>query len=570
MGARPGRDSHEPRATSIDIMILTPLLFWAAAAATSGHTHSVKGVVIDAKSHAPIYGATIATQSGKRLAVSDKSGHFKIALSEEAWPSTLLMGAPGHAPKSAQLPHVPADADLKTISLSAAARLHIVVPPAYATDRLHWRLVRTVGQRPVEIVKEGSFATGVPETTIDDLPSANYLVSLRGERPLQQLAVPATTSEGDTSEVVLNIVPLFLKLKVQSGERPYPGAIVRFIQHDQEWAGTVRCDDNGSASEEMWQGGDYFAALIDNGQMLFARSAHLQSDTGTVTWTFDVPSHRVKGRVIDAETQQALPGVELTLFGTAPREGGLEGVKTMTDADGHFEFGAVQEGSHSLRAYLKGYRYDQLQHFEIGKDDDDYQTDILLERTVDSHALVAVNSAGAPIAGADVFLAGDSGIDVLESTDDTGRVTLPPHHPGVVFVIPPEGSFGFTRVSADLSDDVILHVPPGVGSLEVISQSTAGEAIPGVFFLMRVNGTMIPPAVFGRFANRHGLSFRTDVSGHAFLQLLPQGLYEFWPVRSDGDVMALLSGNPPEPAAAVSLNSVPQVITMTFKPKPSG
>jgi hypothetical protein len=544
------------------------LLAWAAAVASAAPAHTVKAIVIDARSHAPIYGATVSLR-GKRLAVTDKAGRFHIELPETGWTSALVIAAPGHAPQETALPHIPGDADLKAVALSTAARLHVIVPPMFARDTLRWRLIRLIAGRPMDILQEGSFAAGSSEAMIDGLPATNFLLVVRGERPLQQAAFVTSTREGESTDLPVNIAPLILKLTVRAGNRPQSGAIVRFIQHDQQWGGTVLCNEQGMASEEMWQSGEFFIGLIDHDRMGFARSAYLQSDSGIISWTFEIPGHRVKGRVVDSVTQEALRNVTMTLRGTAPRDGGLEGVEVVTDEDGRFEFGAVQEGEHSLRAYRKGYRYDQLKMFAITKDDDDYESDILLEKIVDPHSLIVVDASGDPVASADIFFVGDSGIEPLEHTDNAGRVILPPHRPGMAFAVPPAGSFGFARVSPDMSEDVTLHIPPPSGSMEVISQSAAGEAIPGVFFVMRVNGTMIPMEVFGRFANRHGLSLRTDGSGHTNLQLLPAGLYDLWPVRSDDDVRALFSRNQPQPAATVTLSGTPQVVTMTFKRVPS-
>lgn len=551
------------------IISILVLLLWSATTNVP-QQHNVKGIVRDARSDSALFGATVSLPNGQRVAVTDKRGRFQVDLPKIGWPPALVVSAPGHAARSVPLPHIPADADLKVVTLTVAARLHVTVPAAFSGDKLRWRLVRLMGGRPIEPIQEGSFATGKTEAIIDGLPAANCLLLIRGEEPLQQKGVEISTREGETTELPINIAPMLLKLTVESGDRIQGGAIVRFIQPDQRWVGTVACDENGTASEEMWQSGDYFVALTDHGRMSFTRVAHLQSDTGTISWTFNVPAHRVKGRVLDSMTREPLQGVQLTLEGTAPREGGLEGLNTSTAGDGSFEFRAVQEGQHSLRPYLKGYRFDQLQHFEIKADDKDYETEILLEPILDPHAVVVVDASGAPVIGADMFFVGDSGIEPLERSDNLGRVTLPPHRAGTVFAVPPAGSFGFARIAADVSEDVMLQTPAANGSMEIISQSADGQPIPDVFFIMRVNGMMIPPEVFARFASRHGMSFRTDRTGHAVLQLLPSGFYELWPVRSNNDVMGLFSGDIPQPAAAVALNGTPQIVTMTFKRKPSG
>src|ERR1019366_2828211 len=51
--------------------------------------------------------------------------------------------------------------------------------------------------------------------------------------------------------------------------------------------------------------------FLDRGKIAFAKIAHLRSDTGTISWTFEVPSHHVKGRVVDSATHEALPDVNV-------------------------------------------------------------------------------------------------------------------------------------------------------------------------------------------------------------------------------------------------------------------
>ncbi len=545
------------------------LLLLPSASVDAPQAYALKGVVTDSRSHEALFGATISLPNGKRLAVTDKKGRFQIDLPEVGWPSALGIAAPGHASQNVPLPHIPVDWDLATIALSVEARLRVRLLSVFASDKLRWRLLRLMGGKPVELLKEGSFPSGKSETTIDGLPTANCLLLLRSGGPLQQKVVITSTIEGQTTDLPVAITPTVLKLTVQAGGRRQAGAVVQFTQHDLRWSGSVFCDEHGAASEEMWESGEYFVGVRDQGRAGFTRVANLQSDTGTVSWTFEIPAHRVMGRVIDSVTGEPLRDVTLTLTGTAPREGGLEGLEASTDEAGRFEFRGVQEGAHSLRPYRKGYRYDRPQHFEIKKDDEDFETEILLEEIVDAHALIVIDAGGEPVASAAVFFTAGGETQPLEHTDDAGRVVLPPHRAGVVFAIPPAGSFAFQRIPTDLSGDVTLRVPPPSGSIEVISQDTDGHPIPQVFMMIRVNGTVIPPEVFGYFVARHGLSLRTDASGHARLQFLPPGLYDVWPVRSNGDVTALPSGNPPQPAGSVNVGSVPQVVTMTFKRKPS-
>jgi len=178
-----------------------------------------------------------------------------------------------------------------------------------------------------------------------------------------------------------------------------------------------------------------------------------------------------------------------------------------------------------------------------------------------------LDDAGAPLAGVDMFLASAEGMLLLEHTDTDGRVSIPPERDGIAFAVPRTGSFGFTRIAADQSSDVTLRVPRPSGILDVLSQATTGEPISNVYFLIRFNGTWIPPEVFGRFIALHALPLRTDAEGKSHLELLPAGLYELWPIRSSDEMMALKAGHPAQAPATVIVGDTPQIVTLTFRRK---
>lgn len=247
----------------------------------------------------------------------------------------------------------------------------------------------------------------------------------------------------------------------------------------------------------------------------------------------------------------------------------MEGVQVRTDADGRFDFAAITEGRHAIHTYRKGYRYDRPREITIDKDDGDWEGEIALDPLGDRPAVIVLNEAGNPLAGVEMFLASSEGMVLLEHTDAAGRVTIPPQRDGYIFAVPATGSFGFTRISADQSSDVTLRVPNPTGSIDVLSQSTAGEPIPNVFFLIRINGTWLPSQVFSRFVGLHSLPFRTDATGRAHLALLPAGLYELWPVSTSAEISALMAGHPAQAPATVIVGDTPQMVTLTFRKKPA-
>jgi hypothetical protein len=547
-------------------MLALAALFLAAATAVP--VHVVKGTVVDSKTHAAVFGASVSLPNGKRIAVTGRNGQFRAEIAAP-WPPSLIVAAPGHGERSIDLPHVPGDVSLKEIALSPAARIHAVLPPVFGSEDLHWTLYRTVSGKTTSKRGEGQFARGRADILVDGLDADNYLLLISGEGPLQQIAKRVSPKPGDLLELPIVITPDVLNLSVVSGKAPMAGAKIRFSTHDFEWSGTVTCDESGKSSVEVWQEDDFWASLLDKGKVAFARVAHLRSDTGTISWTFEVPAHRVKGRVVDSSTQKSLADVDVSITGTADPDGGIDGLRTRTDSEGRFEFSAIREGSHTLRAYRKGYRYDRVQTFEITPDDADWEGEIALDPLGERPSIIVLDDAGAPLAGVDMFLASAEGMLLLEHTDETGRIAIPPERSGIAFAVPRSGSFGFTSIAADQSSDVTIRVPRPSGILDVVSQATTGEPISNVYFLIRVNGTWIPPEVFGRFITLHALPPRTDAEGRAHLESLPAGLYEFWPVRTADEMMALKAGHPAQAPATVIVGDTPQIVTLTFRKKPS-
>jgi len=548
---------------------MVPLGALLLVAASALPIHVIRGTVVDAKSHASVRGASVALPNGKRISTTGRTGQFRVELPAASWPSSLIIAAPGLADRSVDLPHVAGDVNLKEIVLLTAARIHAVVPPAFAAENLRWTLYRVVAGKAAGKRGEGQFARARADVTIDGLEADNYMLVISGEGPLQQIATKVSPKPGETVELPIAITPDVLKLSVVSGKEPMAGASVRFAPRDFAWKGTVTCDEKGSTTVELWQEGDFWALLLDHGHGAFGRAAHLSSETGTIPWTFDIPSHHVRGRVVDSVTHEPVAEVTVRISGTVPSGGGMEGVQVRTDADGRFELAAIKDGSHTIRTYRKGYRYDRPQTITIDKDDGDWEGEIALDPLGDRPAVIVLDEAGNPLAGVEMFLAGPEGMVLLEHTDSAGRVTIPPQRDGYIFAVPATGSFGFTHISSDQSSDVTLRVPNPTGSIDVLSQSTAGEPISNVFFLIRINGTWLPFQVFSRFVSLHSLPFRTDATGRAHLALLPAGLYELWPISSADEISALIAGHPIQAPATVVVGETPQVVTLTFRKKPS-
>ncbi len=158
-----------------------------------------------------------------------------------------------------------------------------------------------------------------------------------------------------------------------------------------------------------------------------------------------------------------------------------------------------------------------------------------LELTKGEHGTIRViDERGNAIANASLFTACDGHVKSTTITDIDGRadVALPASSSCTVYALPKEGSLAAARV--DGSKNVVLRVPDGSSSLRLALKSEAGEAFSDLWLLMRVDGTVVPPAIARQLATR-GLSLSTNTEGRITLAHIPPGTYEFWPYRSEAE-----------------------------------
>jgi hypothetical protein len=79
-----------------------------------------------------------------------------------------------------------------------------------------------------------------------------------------------------------------------------------------------------------------------------------------------------------------------------------------------------------------------------------------------------------------------------------------------------------------------LRVRDGSSSLRLMLKSEHGNPFAGLWLLVSIDGTVIPPAIAQQLVTR-GFSLRTDAEGSIALAHIPPGTYEFWPYRTDAE-----------------------------------
>lgn len=373
---------------------------------------------------------------------------------------------------------------------------------------------------------------------------------------MQRFVVPVSVEDATTKEASVRIEPARLTI-----ETPRAGMNVQLIFDAGQWQAGLTTDEQGQAVEELWQRGRYLAGVE-------AWSESRSIDEDDVTWKLDVPDRVIRGRVTDAATKRTVANAVVLL---ETKRGMLV---ERTAADGTYAFTSVPTGRYTLRVELDGYRSLQLPPVELAAETHLEERDLALQAVTGRLARV-LNAAGAPLPGTRVYVSSRNGTRAAGMTADDGTVTLPVtiDESGAVFALPRSGSFGVVRFASIVEagdEEVVVRVPDGVASLEVQTQSTDGDAIGGLSFLMRYNGILIPLNIKEDMHNYQGVPLSSDAAGLLLLPRMPPGCYEIWPLASRDDLRAVASAAPPPAAVNVMLTPGHHIARMVFKPKDQG
>ena len=535
---------------------MTFLLLVFAALAAQHSVQRVTGVVIDGASRTPIHGAIIALPNGKRLSTTNRAGKFAVVAEAS---STLQVSALDRASKTIALPKGLSDINVGTVFLWRTARVTASLTPPFGATKVTWTLGRAEeGAKTIEVVREGAWTTRRPQIVIDNLEPGHYLLTLHGDGPLQTYAVPVTVDAGSETAVPIAITSTIVDLQVLSGDKPQPNAVVRFEHSVYLWKGTIDCDDQGKSTTELWQGGKFWVFTQSKGIVVDGQLQTLADDKRN-SIEIHLPAHSLRGHVVDAASGAPIREANISL------EVAGKGVRNLvSDHDGVFEFEALQEGRHVLRAYKKGYRTDRSIPITVSPQDADVENTIALTPEAAMREARVIDVSGNPVPGADAFFGAGAYVQSLEAADDQGTVTVP-DGTGTLFVTPPGGSFAVKTITAEERSPITVVVRPGVASVTITSETAEQLPLPYVLFVLRVDGTLIPPSVIGRLAARQRMPFRTDSDGRAQLVGLPFGRYDIWAVRAREELEAIFGGLAPTPNATVVLSSMPQHVTLTFE-----
>jgi Carboxypeptidase regulatory-like domain len=520
----------------------------------------LRGRVIDRETNAALPGATI-TAGGILLAKTDVNGEFDAAM-EKQWPGAIDVAFPGRAPRRIAVRRMPSGTELPPIEMSAGGSLRVTIETP-VPEKLTWELRDPASG---DLLRQGSLEPSATLVVVDGVGEGKQSFVIRGERPLQRLATFVDVQPEQVTETSISIERSTLHLEVKRGSAPFAHAKTEVGMFDNRWDGELVLDEDGRATEELWQRGKMSAMFYRNDRIIYFDDKDVDSEEET--WRITVPDRRVIGRVTDATTGAPLRNAQVAISFQLTRKGGM--VLADCDADGRFVFDGIEEGTHELEARREGYESAKGIMVAVREDDGEYTRDIQLRSRSSGRPVVVTDHQGFPIAGAALLVASAGGVREAGYTgmDGTASVPLSLSENGIVFAIPQSGSFGFTRIAGreDEGGTIAVHVPASSATIDVETHDQDGKPLAGVVLVPRVDGLMLPLDVVFAMHNLQGVSFLTDATGRTRLSGLPRGTYELWAVTGRDAMRAVSSPAPPPPAASLEVVSGVYNVSIGFTP----
>lgn len=369
-------------------------------------------------------------------------------------------------------------------------------------------------------------ASDQSSVTFPDLAAGLYLVLVQGPQPLQRLGASANVGSAG-SKLRLEIPNTQTAMRVTLGGQPLARAEVELVQDEWRWTTAFETGEDGRFAGALWQPGKYTARV----QQDRSSAPHITDVVVSAQpLTIDVPDRHIVGRIL-GDDGKPLGGATVSLR-TESGHATLT-VRTTSAPDGRFEFFGVREGAHAVTARAPSYLNSDAVAFELRGAKAQHAVDLKLTHGT-QRSIEVIDGRGDVIANATLLAACDGHIKSTTVTNAAGQanVALPTSGSCVVYALPKEGSIGIARV--EKAKNLVIRVPAGASLLRLALKSEAGDAFSGLSLLMRVDGTVVPPAIGRQLATR-GLSLVTDDDGGIALGSIPPGTYEFWPYRTEAE-----------------------------------
>jgi hypothetical protein len=417
---------------------------------------------------------------------------------------------------------------LLAVSLSAsAADLRIAVDRNGFTGPIELVLAPRVDGAPPQWSASKTMDAATSTATFTGLPEGLYLVLARGPQPLQRLSAKANVGSSGGA-VRLTLPKGKTSLRVTLVGRPVARAAVLLTEEELLWDTRLEAGDDGRFVGALWQPGAYTASVWrDRAAAPYVADVALSGEALTI----DVPDRLVTGRVV-GEDGRPIAGAKVILRTQGDDLTLTAG--TSSASDGRFEFFGVREGSQALRAKAPSYLDSDVASFELlGSTPARHSHDLTLARGTQRTVRV-VDEHDDPAGGAMLFAACDGHLKSTALTDEQGRVevALPDAGGCSIYALPKEGSLAVVQVAGQ--GPLVVRVREGSSSLKLALKSESGETFSDIWLLMRIDGTVVPPAVSQQLFTR-GLRLMTNAEGSISLAHIPPGTYDFWLYRSQAE-----------------------------------
>ena len=510
----------------------------------------ISGSVIGSNDGAGIFGAIVDAGPTSGKIPTDTLGEFEFEVSGGGWPESLLVSAPGKGSVVVPVPKVRRNVRLPAIRMQPGGSLRVGVE--HDAD-LTVELLALVENKKRDVATH-RLASGTSETVFENLAAGEYLLRVRGEGPLQQHGSRVRLEPGEDRIVDISLSSAKLEVITLKGDEPVAGADLNLQHSEADWRGFVTTDGEGRVSEPLWQTGRFGIIVSSTGKPIHFLVRELQGSK-TIPLQIDIPARRVGGRITDSDTGNPVAGARIIL----EVDDGTIGSQLAAEAasDGTFEYLSVGAGRHKLSVSAEGFAPATLSYNVIETDGDQNLT-IKMDRAVPVVVSV-VTPEGHAIAAASVI----DGIGHIRTTDVAGRIIIPfrPTETKTLWIVPREGSFAVTHVTAAGADEklVTVVVPPGSATFDFEAKTADDAMTSSVVLLVRFNGQPLPRSVLDALFSHQGTLFRI-ANGRGSVARMPVGLYEFWPyVNGQHSV-----GSMPPSAIRVAAQPGVNTISMTF------